>query len=63
MKMFDDNEGFTKEALQLCDESQAALDPVIDKWIAAGYNIRDIEAVITEELSIRMCVHRIDKKS
>lgn len=45
-RLFTDQDRYTEEALKLSGEFSQALGPVLDKWYAKGYSMRDMANVL-----------------
>lgn len=43
---FNEYEAFDKNGVELMDDVDAALKPVVDKWLASGYSCREIGGII-----------------
>lgn len=44
--LFNPDEFFTEEGAELSQLIQNLLDPIVAKWMKAGYRTRDVEAII-----------------
>jgi hypothetical protein len=59
---YDHNERYTQESVQIADEFHHAIRPVFDKWVAAGYSIRQLSHLFFSEVWEQELIHILEAK-
>lgn len=59
--LFTEREGYTKEASSLDSEVWAALRPILEKYEAEGFKVREIQSVMDAAVSC-LCIQTIGMK-
>ena len=52
---------YNDKAGELDDEIRAAIVPIINKWIDAGYSPREMESVMWSTVSMEICMKHMKK--
>ena len=59
--LFNEYEAYTKAGRDLSDEVTKALDPIFERWVKDGHKIRDIESIMSDEISIIGAILRMER--
>ncbi len=59
--LFNAYEAYTKKGGELSDELERILDPIFKKWAKAGYKVKDIEAIMVNQVSMLGAVIRMER--
>ena len=54
----DVNESWTPEANVICNEFTLLIEPIIKKYIADGYSVREIEYILTRSVG-DICIEQL----
>lgn len=50
--LFNEYEAYNEEGGQVSDEIQKALFPIMKKWAEKGYSVKDIEAIVIDNVAV-----------
>jgi len=50
--LFNEDNAYNGSGIEFADESKAIIEPLLNKWAGEGFNVRDINMVISAELSL-----------
>lgn len=59
--LFNKYEAYNEAGGKFSDEVNKVIDPLIDKWAKKGYCVRDIEAIILDNVEIKSAFVRASR--
>jgi hypothetical protein len=57
--LFNEHEAYTSEGSELGEEAHRLIDKLVKKWVDLGYQTRDIESIIGDQLEMACVHHRV----
>lgn len=60
-RLFDENDGWTEEALDLAHRAESYFRNIFDEYLEAGYSVREISHVLNSAIGMTECERHIGR--